>query len=186
MRELGHEEILEEKFLRTVTGQRPLIEDFGPATERYSLSSYADYPASGLTTIVTIGVARHPFSMWRGRPLGFELVLTLAGDISEAAEVLKSAVLENHRRVVNQERRRVIEVNGVWAPGYAPHLLFTTAASATPNLMVTKKVGDRYVEFLSAVPIDDRELREYDRDIPRLIAGLAEGGMIVHYPRPVP
>ncbi len=186
MPELRHEEILQEKFLRTVTGQVPHIEAFGPATGRYSLGSYADYPASGLTTIVTFGVGRQPVSIWRGLPLGFELVLTLTGDISEGAEVLKSAVLENHRRLADQERRRVIEVNGVWAPGYAPHLLFTTAASATPNLMVTKKFGDRYVDFLSAVPIDDRELREYDRDIPRFIAGLAEGGMIPRYPRPAP
>ena len=179
------EDEAQRKFLRVTTGQMPEVQPFGPTTAQYGLATLEDYPSPGLTTVVTFGAARQPFSTWRGLPLGIDLVLTLAGDITEAAEMLKAAVLEGHRRSLSKDdRRRLIEANGVWAPGYPPHLLFTDVVSATPELMVQKKFGERYVTFLSAIPIDDWELREYDRDIPGFIRGL--GDRVAYYPRPAP
>ena len=165
----------------------PDVEPFGPTAGGYALGRLEDYPRAGMTTVVTFGASRQPFSIWRGLPLGIELVLTLIGDMAEATELIKAAILEGHQRALaKDDRRRVIEANGVWAPGYAPHLLFTDAVSATPELMVQKKFGERYVSFLSAIPIDDRELREYDRDISRFIGGLGKVDLIAHYPRPAP
>ena len=175
------------KLLRATTGQVPEVEPFGPVEAGYGLGHLVDYPAAGLTTVVTFGAARQPSSMWRGLPLGAEAVLTLAGDVTEVADMLRAAVLEGHRRTLDKaDRRPVMEANGVWAPGYPPHLLFTSAVSATPELMVKKKLGDQYVSFLSAVPIDDRELRQYDRDVNGLLGSLAAGGLVARYPRPAP
>ena len=181
----GAEDEAPRKFLRVTTGQMPEVQPFGPTTARYGLARLEDYPRGGLTTVMTFGAARQPFSMWRGLPLGMDLVLTLAGDITEVAEMLKAAVLEGHRRSLSKDdRRRLVEANGVWAPGYPPHLLFTDVVSATPDLMVQKKFGERYVSFLSAIPIDDLELREYDRDVPGFIRGLED--RVEYYPRSSP
>ncbi len=176
-----------EDFLRKATGRDAELREFGPASSGYAIGRIDDYPASGLTTAVTSGVARQAVSMWRGLPLGHELVLTMDGDPADVLAMVEAAVLENHgRRSRAVDRRPFVAANGVWAPGYAPHLVFTDEASATPELMVQKRLGDRYVAFLSVVPIDDRELREYDRNPAAFIAQLAAGGRVATYPRPMP
>lgn len=113
-----------------------------------------------------------------------ELTLTTADDEGPFVDLLDSLV----SAAVDPrfaDRRRIVEYNGVWAPGYPPHLIFTTQLSATPQLMVQKKVGDRYVEWLSAIPIDDAELRRYDRNIPAFLNELTAESITV-YPRPAP
>ena len=172
--------------LTKLTRRELAVEHFGPRAAGYGLGRLEEYPAPGVTTLVTLGASRQPFSMWRGLPLGNEAVLSIAGDSSEMADLLKAAVLEGHRRSLAKDRRRVMEANSVWAPGYEPHLLFTDAASVSPALMVQKKVGDHYVEFLSAIPIGDRELREYDRDVGAFIARLADSPSLATYPRSWP
>jgi hypothetical protein len=175
------------QLVRKATGRVVELREFGPALSGYAMGRIDDYPASGQTTALTSGVARQAVSRWRGLPLGHELVLTMDGDVAEVLAMVEAAVLENHsRRSDAVDRRPFVAANGVWAPGYAPHLVFTDEASATPELMVQKKLGDRYVSFLSVVPIDDRELREYDRNPGAFIAQLAAGGRVSTYPRPLP
>lgn len=173
-----------EGLVRTATGRSVEPRPFGPAVAGCALARLEEYPGPGLTTAVTFGVSGQRVSMWRGLPLGHELALTLEGDVTEAAAMLEAAVLEDRRRRTGTvDRRPFVAANAVWAPGYAPHLLFTSEVSATPELMGTKKAGDRYVSFLSVVPIDDRELRLYDRDAAGFVAQLADGGRVATYPR---
>ena len=176
-----------EALVRKATGRTVEPRQFGPAAAGCALARLDDYPAPGLTTAVTFGVSGQRVSLWRGLPLGHELALTLEGDVSEALAMLEAAVLEDRqRRSGATDRRPFVAANAVWAPGYAPHLLFTSEASVTPELMGIKKAGDRYVSFLSVVPIDDGELRRYDRDAAGFVAQLAAGGRVATYPRPVP
>ena len=172
------------RFVTKVTGSEPRWQAFGRKAPRYWLGVCDDYPVAGARTAVTFGLARRTVSMWRGLPVGFELVLALHGDVADVIEPLVRAVSETDGQ--DRRRRPLIEANGVFAPGYAPHLLFTTAVSATPELMVRKKFADRYVEFMAAVPIDDRELRQYDRDVPGLISALRDQGQVLVYPRLTP
>lgn len=137
-----------------------------------------------MTTLVTSGLSDVDYSMWRGLPLGFELLLTTMGDVSHAAADLY-AVAREHGQRKTTGRRAIIEANGVWAPGYPPHMFFTDQVSATPELIhEEKKLGDRYVTFTSAIQIDDRELRLYDRNPLELIATLNDPLLVATYPRP--
>jgi hypothetical protein len=174
-------------LLKKLCRVTPTMRSFGPKSKGLEIGTYVDYPAPGLRTHVTFGASQVGWSMWRGLSLSRELTMTLdaTSDTRELVELLEAAVLEDHRIVATKERRSFLEYNGVWAPGYPPHLFFSTSFTATPDLMVQKKLGDRYVQFLSAVPIDDRELRAYERSTPD--TGLAleiDDAAIATYPRP--
>jgi hypothetical protein len=171
-------------ILSRLAGQPVTLTEFGPKSHHAAIGRLEGYPTVGMTTLVTFGASPHARSMWRGSPLHYELVLTLEdgnGLEPGMAECLRAVVHEEQRRAREKDRRPVIETNGVWAPGYAPHLVFA-ATSAAPNLMTRKKCGSRYVFFLAAVAIDDRELRMYDRSPGDFVAGL-NPKTIARYPR---
>lgn len=166
----------------------PTLHAFGPKSKGLEIGTYADYPAPGMLTHVTFGTSQVPWSMWRGLSLSRELTMTLDAKSAsrELVAMLEAAVLEDHRLVATKERRRFLEVHGVWAPGYPPHLLFSTSLTATPELMVRKKLGNRYVQFLTAVPIDDRELRAYERGMSGGDGLRIAASAVAMYPRPAP
>ena len=168
-------------LLRRDAPSPPTLRAIGPPRSGMELAVFADCPRPGLTTLVTVGFSVLPFSIWRTLPLGMELALTTSDDQGPFVELLGSLVSAavDPRAA---DRRRIVEHNGVWAPGYAPHLVFTDRVSATPQLMVQRKVGGRYVQWLSAIPIDDAELRRYDRDIPAFLDELTPDS-ITTYPR---
>ncbi len=149
---------------------------FGPKTAGLALAELRDVPSGGATTWVTMGVAEHQRSMWRGLPLGHELGLALAARDDDVVELLEAAVLEDRRRARDDDRRPLVEARGVWAPGHAPHLVFTDTPAIADLVDKRHKVHDRYVSFLAAVPIDDADLRLYDRDPKALIERLAPSG----------
>ena len=175
------------RLVEKLIGRVPELRPFGPKSAGYALGFYDDYPDAGLRTTVTFGLAQQGGSMWRGLTLGTELAMTIEGDSAAADEMIQAAVLEDRQRLTTKERRRIIEANGVFAPGYPPHLLFTNQASAAPELLLrTKKAGDRYFNLMAAIPIDDIELRRYDRSVPDLIADLQDPTHVAKYPRASP
>ncbi len=139
------------------------------------VATFDGYPTASSLTHVTIGASRHPVSLYRRRPVGFELIATTPEGAPDSTASLANAVLDNLRLVRTRERRPFIEYNGVYAPGYPPHLLFTTEVTATPAFSGRLLVGDRYVYLLSALPITDAELRLYSRDVGALISALRDG-----------
>ncbi len=107
-----------------------LTHSFGPKTAGLALGELRDYPKPTVSTWVTIGLAEQERSLWRGLPLGHELVLTLAESDDDVVDMVKSVVVEDRR---DRGRRAFIEHNGVWAPGYPPHLVFLDSP-AVPDL----------------------------------------------------
>lgn len=178
---MGYDRALEQ-LLAKHSGAVVRIRSFGPKAARLGRAELADYPHAGARTWVTVGMARHQRSSWRGAPLGYELVLTLAAPDAEVVGMLEQAALEARRRGLGQvDRRSMIEQNGAWGPGYPPHLVFTDP-SVVPELMGKHKLGDRYVRFLAAVPVDDREMRLYDQDPAGFIRSLSASDR-TRYPR---
>ena len=178
----GYDRALEE-LLAERSGVDLRTKSFGPKTARLARAELAGYPHSGATTWVTVGMARHQRSTWRGLPLGFELVLTLADRDADVVGMLEEAALEDRRRGLGQvDRRPMVEQNGAWAPGHPPHLVFMDP-SAVPDLTGKHKLGDRYVRFLAAVPVGDGEMRLYDRDPAALVRSLTESADLTRYPR---
>lgn len=171
-------------LLLGVAPQVPIVRPLGPRNAGAQLAVFLDCPRRGLTTLVTVGFSAVPFSSWRGLPLGIELTLTTESDPSPFMDLLGS-LAGGQSDPTGKDRRRIVEFNGVWAPGYPPHLVFTSVVSATPQLIVQKKVGDRYVQWLTAVAIDDAELRRYDRNIPEFLDDLTPESIIT-YPRITP
>ena len=159
------------------------VADYPSGKRHVHVAKLIDYPSTGLTTFVTAGASLLPVTMYRGLEVGFELTLTLAKPGPDTADDLAKAVLENLRVVDAGQRRPFIEYNGIYAPGYPPHLLFTEQVTCTPKLSGRKRCGDRWVSFLAAIPLGDGELREYDRSVPTLIATLSKGGRLGEYPR---
>jgi hypothetical protein len=170
-------------FLAKVSASTPQLVSREPWGRRIRIAKCAAYPSPGLITFVTLGASDLPVSLYRGRAVGFELTLTLAKEDPDIVDTLATAVLENLRLGATRERRPFIEYNGIYAPGYPPHLLFTSHITGTPALCGQKRVSDRYVCFLAAIPVDDRELREYDRSPPALIERIRNSGRIADYPR---
>jgi hypothetical protein len=170
-------------FLETTTGASPDLTSYGSGKRRVQVARFDDYPSAGLTTFVTVGASRVPVTTYRGLQVGFELTLTLATPDPDTADDLAKAVLENLRVADSDQRRPFIEYNGIFAPGYPPHLLFTEQLTCTPQLSGRKRCGDRWVSFLSAIPLGDDELREYDQSVPTLIARLGKDGQLEKYPR---
>jgi hypothetical protein len=170
-------------FLTKTTKVTPSINIYGPEKRQIRVATLNDYPATGVTTFVTIGASQLPVTMYRGLDVGFELTLTLVKPDPHAAEDLAKAVMENLRVAESGLRRPFIEYNGIHAPGYPPHLLFTEQVTCTPKLSGRKRCGDRWISFLAAIPLDDNELREYDRGVANLIAKLKEDGRLDTYPR---
>jgi Suppressor of fused protein (SUFU) len=170
-------------YLATVAGSPPQILDHKRWGGRVRVARCADYPRTGRTTFVTLGASQLRVSIYRGRPVGFEMTLTLAKEDPCVVETLGTAVVENLEIAAADERRPFIEYNGIYAPGYPPHLLFTTQITDTPALSDQKRVGDNYVTFLAAIPLDDREVREYDRSVTGLIEMIRRSGRVAEYPR---
>ena len=171
-------------FLKAVTGRALEPVPFGPPAAGYALGAYDGYPRVGHRTLVTFGLARQGGSMWRGLPLGCELVLTHRGDAFDLVELLKGAVIENgHRR---GGPRAATFHRGEWCvvTGIRATPIFTGDVSATPELLVRKKFSSRYVNFWYAIAIDDRELRQYDRSVRGLIDELQDPVLVAKYPRP--
>lgn len=159
-------------LLEALTGASPPLARQGRAKSAIEIATCAGYPRAGLTTLVTIGNARAPFSMYRGVDVGFELTLSVPdAEVPDLLPSLAAAVRENLQRHA-RERRPFIESNGMYAPGYPPHFFFAASLSATPALAGRKRIGASYVHFLAAIPIDDAELRIYDRDVGALIRQL--------------
>lgn len=175
------QELLE--FLESVCGSRPRVLSLGPPRGTVQIAACREYPRAGLCTFVTLGASDLRASMYRGRPVGFEIALTLGKDDPDIIKLLRSAVVENARLAATRERRPFIEYNGVYAPGYPPHLLFTQSVALTPALSKRKLLGGRYVSFLAAIPLDDAELRNYDRNVSALLEQLQAGGRVADFPR---
>lgn len=173
-----NEAILE--YLTKKLGAAPTLRTCARAVE---VATVSGYPAPHQSTSVTLGASRLGVSMWRGREVGFELTLTLNRADEDLVGFLGATAAENLRVAASRERRPPIEHNGSYAPGYPPHLLFSESLSLTPELRGRTRLGDGYVHFLAAVPIDDGELRRYDRSPPELIAELAAAGRVADYPR---
>lgn len=170
-------------YLAKVTGIEPPLRSIKAPTHGCACAELSDYPSKGVTTTVSAGLASFGRSMWRALPLGYEIVTCVETGALDAAELLGAVIQEEYRRSSSGDRRRLVEANGVFAPGYPPHLLFTEVVALTPGLLARKKLGDQYVQFLQGVPIDDAELRRYDRDIPAFVQTLASSGQAMKYPR---
>ena len=52
-----------------------------------------------------------------------------------------------------------------------------------PDLADKQKIGERYVRFLAAVPVDDAEMRRYDQDPAEFVRQMAGSGEVARYPR---
>ena len=169
-------------LLARLTGQEVEVAAFGPSTAGLGLAQLTDWPADGLRTWITVGMAARARSMWRGLPLGHELALTLQTGLPDTALVLDSlrAVALEDRRP-DPGRRRPVEAHGAWAPGYPPHLVFVEPFPAL-GLPARARLGERYASFFSAVPIDDPELRERDRSPRAFVESLTPERAVV-YPR---
>jgi hypothetical protein len=176
------------KFLESTCCSTPTFSSWGEGDADFKVASFDDYPVAGARTHVTFGVSRLPFSSYRGLDMGFELVLSAPADqAAPLLETLATAIVENVRRARTRERRPFIEANGIFAPGYPPHFVFTSHVSATPAITAIKeqhRFGDRYVVFLSAIPIDDTELRAYEKSVPQFLQQLRADGLVGSYPRP--
>lgn len=171
------------RFLNPICGAPTEVRAFGTSRRRVCFATFADHPTAGLTTYVSMGASELAVSMYRGLDVGFELTLTVAGEQSELVDALAGALLENWRLADTGERRRFIEANGIFAPGYPPHFLFTEDLTATPKLLGRKRVGERYASHMAAIPLDDAEARAYDRGIRAFIEQLRSDGRITDYPR---
>lgn len=135
------------------------------------------YPSENTKTLVTAGLVADVCSMWRGQEVGFELTLTVPSDSEADWKTDLARLVKENRRIRREgQRRPPVEFNGVFAPGYPPHLLFCDSLSQTPELTGRHKCGSRYVYWLAAIPISDSELRLYDRDPKELIAELGASG----------
>ncbi len=149
-----------------LTNQTPEPRVFGGVT----VLELADYPAAGQTTFVTDGLAAHDRSVFRGKPTGFELVLTTRVLRDVLCERLADAVRDDlaaaergdaHARVATLPPRGIM-YNGAFACDAAPHLVFSTDLSLAPALTERHRCCDRQVELLPVVPITDEELEDYD------------------------
>lgn len=148
------------------------------------LARLVGYPSPDLVTLVTVGLSNDVHTFHRGRQVGFELTLTAPPAIArDLADRLSAAAHESIRLRKSGERRPPVEYNGLYAPGYPPHLLFCSELSLTPDLEGRQRAGERYVEFLPAIPISDAELRRYDRSVRALIDELRAGGDLADYTR---
>jgi hypothetical protein len=170
-------------FLESDIGFPLKLRAYGPAVRRIQVAEARDYPREGMTTLVTLGNARELVTMWRGLDVGYELTLTTTTPDAMFTDTLANAVLANLVTAAKGERRRPIEYDGVYAPGYPPHLYFTDEATCTPKLSGRKRVGSAWVHFLAAIPIDDAELRDYDRSVPKFRAKLKKNKRLAEYPR---
>lgn len=161
----------------------PVIRRFGTAARLVEVAALQGYPSQPLTTYVTLGAASLPVSLYRRLKVGHELTLTVGSHDIDWPEVLGKTVLENLRAAERGERRPFIEANGVYAPGYPPHLLFTDQIRPVPLLSGRQRLGDMLISFFAAIPLGDSELRAYDHDVRGLIAMLGSDGRVVSYPR---
>lgn len=164
-------------FLCQVFGSTPRLARHGAI----EVAIGVDYPDAGMTTFVTIGCAKAPVTLWRGRDVGFELVLTTSVSVPELAKTLASAAREHLACRRSGRRRSPVEFNGVYAPGYPPHLFFGDELSQAPALSGRRRIGKGTTKFLAAIAITDAELREYDRSVPELIARIQASGATDDY-----
>lgn len=133
------------------------------------------YPERALVTLVTVGYSDFGFTMYRGRDVGFELTLTTTNaEVTELGALLAASIDVSIKAKQSRERRPPIEYNGLYSPGYPPHLFFCQELGLTPALSGRKAAGARYVEFMAAIPISDAEMRVYDRNVSELIAQLQD------------
>lgn len=170
-------------FLATTTQRTPVVQPVAAPTYDCGCFALVGYPEARLTTTVSAGLAAFGGSMWRGAMLGYELLICVETGSVDAVKLLSAVVHEEGTRASSRERRRVVEANGIYAPGYPPHVLFADIVALTPELLVRRKLASQYVQFLHAVPIDDVELRQYDRNIPAFVHDLAKSGRADIYPR---
>ena len=172
------------QFLRAATGRDVDAIRLRPKALASALLQIQHFPTDTSNTVVTCGASPRARSVWRRLPVHYELVLVVDETMNLAGELVKSLgdlVREEHRRANDRDRRSVIEANGVWAPGYPPHLLLSSR-HVSPIFEKRVKLEDRYVSLFSAVPIDDTELRAYDRSRADLVSSLTVEGML-KYPR---
>lgn len=177
-------EVAMSRFLRAATGREVDAIRLRPEALACALLQIQHFPSETTTTVVTCGASPRACSMWRRLPVHYELVLVVDDTMNLAGELVESLgdlVREEHRRVNDRDRRSVIEANGVSAPGYPPHLLLSSQ-HVSPIFEKRAKLEDRYLSFFSAVPIDDPELRAYDRSPVELVSSLTVEGML-KYPR---
>jgi len=146
-----------------------------------SVFELVDYP-SGCTTLITYGISEFLYTMWRGCKSGFELTLTVTD--SKTMKWSKDLINTGNESIEvsqNGTRRPQIEYNGVFAPGYAPHLFFCEELTQSPKLSGQQKVGDKYIRWLASIPISDAELRIYDRSPLDLISELKKYNSLTNW-----
>ncbi|WP_269527243.1 hypothetical protein [Coraliomargarita parva] len=160
------------KVIEKISKRSPeLVEE----NEHFSIYQIREYP-NELTTLFTDGLSPHIYTMWRGKESGVELTLTTEkAEAKERAKDLLNALDDSLKAIREKERRPAIEYNGIYAPGYPPHLFFCEELSLTPKMSGQKKVCDRYVRWLAAIPVSDAELRIYDRSPIELISTIKNG-----------
>lgn len=140
------------------------------------------YPEDDLVTLITVGYSDFGFSMYRGRDVGFELTLTTTSELAtELGALLAASIDVSIKAKQSRERRPPIEYNGLYSPGYPPHLFFCQDLSLTPALSGQKTAGSKYVEFMAAIPISDAEMRAYDRNVTDLITQLRQSGQLTDH-----
>lgn len=172
-----------EQFLSDATDGAVTFTPLGPKAAALSAAHLPSFPWAGFDTWVTCGASATRTSMWRGLPVGNELVLTLESESAGAVDLVAdmcNVTLEDRKLAVTGERRLSVRANGVWAPGFPPHLVFVKPLVSL--FEGRKKFGDRYVSFYSTVPIDEAELRAYDRDPAAFISSL-KAEHAFRYPR---
>ena len=169
-RSMQHRAII--KFVEKATGRK--VERVSHGREP-GLLKITDFPEQGQIFFTSLGLSDCGNSLWRGKPMGLELSMTvtsaLAKDLSRDFDrLIHEHILFSSGR--GAARRPPVGYRYVFAPGYEPHFFFCSELNPVPALGKRKKVGDRYVEFLPAIPISDVELREYDRSVPELVEAL--------------
>jgi hypothetical protein len=155
------------KLIEKKTKIKPIVK----IRKKYAVLELVNYPIRFTNTFLSYGLSDEPFTMWRGLPCGFEVILVVDNSL-ETEDYFRdiSSIIRANQKKTN--RRKVVENNGIYAPGYAPHYFFCEAFFQTPKLKGKFKLGDGFFEFISAIPINDLELRMYDKNPLELIQKL--------------
>ncbi|TGN00044.1 suppressor of fused domain protein [Leptospira dzoumogneensis] len=166
------------KFLKKMTGIEAKLENDPP----YAVISIHDFPSKSLVTLVTFGIHPYIYTMWRGKKSGFELTITIPEKNKEDfVKLIRDIVVSNIDIASHESRRPSVEYNGVYAPGYPPHFFFCEQLSQSPKLAGQLKVSNSYIRFLPAIPINDRELRLFDKSPTLLIEELSKHSDLIDW-----
>ena len=96
-----------------------------------SVAAGGGYQSPGLTTLVTMGCAAVPHTMWRGQQVGRELTLVTSVDVPGMTRLVVEAALEHLAR---KGRLDPVKEHGLYASDSPPHLLFDSDLTLVPAL----------------------------------------------------